>query len=112
MNRQQQQQQQHQHQHQPQPQQHQQHFHHHQQQQLYNNMYGAHAHAFMPQMLPSQQQPMPYSMGMTSPTMGSFSPPRMAHRIPIVNPDNGNVVAIPESAPSPGWHQHHFVAVR
>ena len=66
----------------------------------------------MPQMLPSQQQPMPYSMGMTSPTMGSFSPPRMAHRIPIVNPDNGNVVAIPESAPSPGWHQHHFVAVR
>ncbi|KAI8352670.1 hypothetical protein B0O80DRAFT_80608 [Mortierella sp. GBAus27b] len=97
-------QQQHQHQHQHQHQQH--------QQQMYNNMYGAHAHAFMPQMH-APQQPLAYSMGLTSPTMGSYSPPRMAHRIPIVNPDNGNVVAIPEGpAPSPGWHQHHFVAVR
>ncbi|KAF9927925.1 hypothetical protein FBU30_002763 [Linnemannia zychae] len=74
-----------------------------QQQQVYNNMYGSHAYAF------SNQHQQAYSMGMTSPTMLSYSPPRMASRIPIVNPDNGTVVSLPET---PSWNQHHFVAVR
>ncbi|KAF8945361.1 hypothetical protein BGZ47_002821 [Haplosporangium gracile] len=78
-----------------------------QQQQVYNNMYGSHAYAFSGQH--QQQQQQAYSMGMTSPTMMSYSPPRMASRIPIVNPDNGTIVSLPET---PSWNQHHFVAVR
>ncbi|KAG0204023.1 hypothetical protein BGX28_003902 [Mortierella sp. GBA30] len=74
-----------------------------QQQQLFNSMYGSHA-----------MQQHAYSMGMTSPTIGSYSPPRMASRIPIVNPDNGSIVSVPEVTPtaSPAWYQNHFVAVR
>ncbi|KAG0210836.1 hypothetical protein BGX33_004645 [Mortierella sp. NVP41] len=78
-----------------------------QQQQVYNNMYGSHAYAFSGQQ--QQQQQQAYSMGMTGSTMGSYSPPRMASRIPIVNPDNGSIVSLPET---PSWNQHHFVAVR
>ncbi|KAG0297776.1 hypothetical protein BGZ96_004967 [Linnemannia gamsii] len=86
-----------------------------QQQQVYNNMYGSHAYAFSGQQQYQHQQQLQqqhqqaYSMGMTSPTMSSYSPPRMASRIPIVNPDNGSIVSLPET---PSWNQHHFVAVR
>lgn len=84
-----------------------------QQQQVYNNMYGSHAYAFSGQQHQHQQQlhqqQQAYSMGMTSPTMSSYSPPRMASRIPIVNPDNGSIVSLPETS---SWNQHHFVAVR
>ncbi|KAK3812658.1 MAG: hypothetical protein J3R72DRAFT_498604 [Linnemannia gamsii] len=83
-----------------------------QQQQVYNNMYGSHAYAFSGQHQQHQHQhqhQQAYSMGMTSPTMSSYSPPRMASRIPIVNPDNGSIVSLPET---PSWNQHHFVAVR
>ncbi|KAF9910405.1 hypothetical protein EC991_006670 [Linnemannia zychae] len=84
-----------------------------QQQQVYNNMYGSHAYAFSSQQQHQHQQhhqhQQAYSMGMTSPTMSSYSPPRMASRIPIVNPDNGTIVSLPET---PSWNQHHFVAVR
>ncbi|KAG0307824.1 hypothetical protein BGZ98_009684 [Dissophora globulifera] len=85
-----------------------------QQQQLFGNLYGSHAYPFSSQMLQSQQQQQQsYSMGLTSPTTGSYSPPRVANRIPIVNPDNGSIVSVPEApAASPSWHQHHFVAVR
>ncbi|KAF9148882.1 hypothetical protein BG015_009379 [Linnemannia schmuckeri] len=81
-----------------------------QQQQVYNNMYGSHAYAFSGQHQQQQHHhQQAYSMGMTSPTMSSYSPPRMASRIPIVNPDNGTIVSLPET---PSWNQHHFVAVR
>ncbi|KAF9196361.1 hypothetical protein BGZ50_000763 [Haplosporangium sp. Z 11] len=81
-----------------------------QQQQLFNSMYGSHAYQFAPQSMQHQQA---YSMGMVSPTAGSYSPPRMASRIPIVNPDNGSIVSVPEaSSSSSAWHQSHFVAVR
>ncbi|KAF9941626.1 hypothetical protein BGZ67_004457 [Mortierella alpina] len=76
-----------------------------QQQQLFNSMYGSY---------PYQLSHQAYTMGMTSPTMDSYSPPRLASRIPIVNPDNGSIVSVPEAAPtaSPAWYQNHFVAVR
>ncbi|KAF8984107.1 hypothetical protein BGZ46_008828 [Entomortierella lignicola] len=85
------------------------------QQQMFNTMYGSQSYQYLPQ---SQQQQhhhhqQAYTMGMTSPTMTSYSPPRQANRIPIVNPDNGNVVAVPETTTaSPNWYQEHFVAVR
>ncbi|KAG0082048.1 hypothetical protein BGZ90_000542 [Linnemannia elongata] len=81
-----------------------------QQQQIYNNMYGSHAYAFSGQHQQQQQHhQQAYPLGMTSPTMSSYSSPRMASRIPIVNPDNGSIVSLPET---PSWNQHHFVAVR
>ncbi|KAF9967550.1 hypothetical protein BGZ70_009091 [Mortierella alpina] len=54
-----------------------------------------------------QQRPSPTA------TPGA-SAPRMASRIPIVNPDNGSIVSVPEAAPtsSPAWYQNQFVAVR
>ncbi|KAG0355877.1 hypothetical protein BC939DRAFT_462073 [Gamsiella multidivaricata] len=84
---------------------------HQQQQSMFNNPYGSFGYAFTAQAQQHQQQA--YSMGMTSPTMASYSPPRLANRIPIVNPDNGTIVSVPEApAASPAWHQQHFVAVR
>ncbi|KAI1306551.1 hypothetical protein EDD11_004714 [Mortierella claussenii] len=88
-----------------------------QQQQLFNSMYGSHAYQFSPQIQQHQHQ-QAYSVSMTSPTMASYSPPRSANRIPIVNPDNGSIVSVPEAPmASPAWHQHqhhqhHFIAVR
>ncbi|KAF9173971.1 hypothetical protein BGX21_008981 [Mortierella sp. AD011] len=82
-----------------------------QQQQMFNTMYGSHGYQYLAQS--QQQHQQAYTMGMTSPTMTSYSPPRLANRIPIVNPNNGNVVAVPETpSASPAWHQEHFVAVR
>ncbi|KAG0087102.1 hypothetical protein BGZ93_006581 [Podila epicladia] len=81
-------------------------------QQLFNSMYGSHAYAFSP-VEQQQHYNHTYSMGMLSPTsVGSYSPPRQASRIPIVNPDNGRVVSVPEGPSSASWQQQHFVAVR
>ncbi|KAF9380260.1 hypothetical protein CPC16_010387 [Podila verticillata] len=80
-------------------------------QQLFNSMYGSHAYAFSP--MEQNYNNHTYSMGMLSPTsVGSYSPPRQASRIPIVNPDNGRVVSVPEGPSSASWQQQHFVAVR
>ncbi|KAG0038708.1 hypothetical protein BGZ82_011103 [Podila clonocystis] len=85
---------------------------HNNQQQLFNSMYGSHAYAFSP-MEQQQHYNHTYSMGMLSPSsVGSYSPPRQASRIPIVNPDNGRVVSVPEGPSSASWQQQHFVAVR
>jgi len=86
-----------------------------QQNQLFSSMYGSQAYQFSPQSI-QQQQMHAYSMGMTTPTMGAYSPPRSATRIPIVNPDNGTIVSVPEASSSSSsassWHHNHFVAVR
>ncbi|KAG0337982.1 hypothetical protein BG000_004738 [Podila horticola] len=75
------------------------------------SMYGSHAYAFSP--MEQQHYNHTYSMGMLSPSsVGSYSPPRQASRIPIVNPDNGRVVSVPEGPSSASWQQQHFVAVR
>ncbi|KAG0053261.1 hypothetical protein BGZ83_001431 [Gryganskiella cystojenkinii] len=90
-----------------------------QQSQMFGGMYGSQVYQFTPQLQQQQQhqqQYHAYSMGMTSPTMDAYSPPRPVSRIPIVNPDNGSIVSAPAtpSTVSSGapWHHNHFVAVR
>ncbi|GJJ74086.1 hypothetical protein EMPS_06444 [Entomortierella parvispora] len=90
-----------------------------QQNQLFNSMYGSQAYQFSPQVIQQQQQQQQmhaYSMGMTSPTSGAYSPPRPVSRIPIVNPDNGSIVSVPDASSSSSsgssWYNNHFVAVR
>ncbi|KAF9570276.1 hypothetical protein BGW38_008762, partial [Lunasporangiospora selenospora] len=121
------------HQPQQQPQQQLHHQHHQQQQALFNGMYGSHAYGYSPHMLQQQQQQQQHhhhqhqqvsqgsfmmsNGGLASPTgssVGSYSPPRVASRIPIINPDNGTVVSVPETPAgvSSVWNQHRFVAVR
>jgi hypothetical protein len=89
--------------------------------QLFGGMYGSQAYQYTPQLFQQQQQQQQqqqlhaYSMGLTSPTMGAYSPPRQVSRIPIVNPDTRSIVSVPEatsSSSAASWHHNHFVAVR